>query len=57
MKNLFVLKQQAKETFDVVKCQNLIEEVALAALRSMDYEVKPMSQFHEISETSLSKVA
>ncbi|WP_171430670.1 hypothetical protein [Acinetobacter junii] len=57
MKNLFVLQQQAKETFDVVKCQSLIEQAALVALRSMDYDVKPMSQLQESNETTLSKVA
>ncbi|EMR5819207.1 hypothetical protein AB2R53_12115 [Acinetobacter baumannii] len=57
MSNVINLTQQAQVKFDKVKCEQLIEAVALKALQSMSYTVAPMSQMSERLDKPLSKVA
>lgn len=57
MNNVINLTQQAKVKFDKVKCEQLIEAVAVQALRSMNYTNAPMSQMQERLDKPLSEVA
>lgn len=57
MKNVINLTLQSKVKFDKVKCEQLIEKVALEALKSMNYTVPPMSQMQERKDITLGKVA
>ncbi|BAP65809.1 hypothetical protein ACTZ9G_003259 [Acinetobacter baumannii] len=57
MSNVINLTQQAQVKFDKVKCEQLIEAVAVKALQSMNYTVAPMSQMKERLDKPLSKVA
>lgn len=57
MNNVINLAQQTNIQFDKVKCEQLIESVAIQALQSMCYEITPMSQMRECIDKSLGKVA
>lgn len=57
MSNVINLTHQAQVKFDKVKCEQLIEAVAVKALQSMNYTVAPMSQMKERLDKPLSKVA
>lgn len=57
MKNVINLTQHSKLKFDKVKCEQLIEKVALEALKSMSYTVAPLSAMQEQKDDALRKVA
>lgn len=57
MKNVINLTQHSKLKFDKVKCEQLIEKVALEALKSMSYTVTPLSAMQEHKDDALRKVA
>lgn len=57
MKNVINLTSSNTSKFDKVKCEQLIEQVAFEALKSMTYKTAPLSTMQECTDSILNKAA